>query len=72
MENSWKDTVSHAVSVFSFLVRGEGEMSGRKFAKAITNYCGSSDIRTNEIVKEVQKHIVTINATYKGTKYSCV
>lgn len=69
---TWRDTVSYAVSVFSFLIRGEGEMSGRKFAEHIRNYCGCSDEKQKVILSDVEKHIVRIEATYKGTKYSCV
>ena len=69
---TWRDTVSYAVSVFSFLIRGEGEMSGRKFAEHILNYCGCSDEKQKVILSDVEKHIVRIEATYKGTKYSCV
>lgn len=69
---TWRDTVSYAVSVFSFLILGEGEMSGRKFAEHIRNYCGCSDEKQKVILSDVEKHIVRIEATYKGTKYSCV
>lgn len=66
---TWRDTVEYAVNVYSFLIRGEGEMSGRKFAAAIRNYQGCGDERTKVILAEVEKHIVRINATYKGTGY---
>ena len=69
---TWRDTVSYAVDVFSFLIRGEEEMSGRKFAEHIRNYCGCSDERQKVILSEVERHIVRIEATYKGTKYSIV
>ena len=67
---TWRDTVSYAVDIFSFLIRGEGEMSGRKFAEHIRNYYGCSDERQKVILSEVERHIVRIEATYKGTKYS--
>ena len=64
-----KRTVSHAVSVFSFIIRGNGEMSGRKFADAILQYCGSSSDEFKEMISEVRKHIVKIESNYIGTKY---
>lgn len=69
MALNYIDTLKYAVSAFSFLIRGEGEMSGRKFAVAIRNYCGSSDERIKEILSVVEKHIVRIIADYRGTKY---
>ncbi len=69
---TWRDTVKHAVSVYSFLIRGEGEMSGREFSASIRNYCGSSDERMKEILNDVEKHVVRINATFKGTRYYTV
>lgn len=63
------ETVKYAVNVFSFLIRGEGEMSGKKFADAIRNYYCCSDERMKVVLNDVEKHIVRINATYKGTEY---
>ena len=66
---TWKDTVRHAVSVFSFIIRGEGEMSGRKFAEHIRNYCGSSTEEFKAMISAVENHIVKIESNYVGTKY---
>lgn len=66
---TWKDTVKHAVDAYSFLIRGEGEMNGRRFAKAIRSYYSCSDERTKAILSDIEKHIVRICATWKGTKY---
>ena len=70
MEEEWRETVSYAVSVFSFLIRGEGEMSGRKFAKVILDYCANPVAKV--CANEVKKHVTTIVATHKGTRYGIV
>jgi len=72
---SWRDTVKYAVEVYSFLIRGEGEMSGRKFAKYIRKYYSgepAKESRTHTVADCVEKHIVKIEATYKGTRYGIV
>lgn len=66
---SWRDTVKYAVDVYSFVIKGKGEMSGRKFAEQIRNYCGCSDEKMEVILSDVEKHIVTINSTYTVTRY---
>ena len=66
---TWKDTIEYVVDVYSFLIRGCGEMSGKRFADAIRSYCGQGDDRQKAILQDVEKHIVKINATYKGTGY---
>lgn len=66
------DTVKYAVNVYSFVIRGKGEMSGRKFANHIRDIYGSSDEKVKAILSDVEKHIVTIEATWKGTKYRVV
>ena len=68
---TWRDTIKYGVAVYSFLIRGEGEMSGRKFASIIKKYY-SGDAKQSAIISDIEKHIVTICATYKGTKYSDV
>ena len=68
-DDSWKKTMQHAVSVFSFLIRGEGEISGRKFAEHIKNYCGSSTEEFKAMISAVENHIVKIYSNYVGTKY---
>ena len=72
MITNFLDTVKYAVNVYSFVIRGEGEMSGRKFAKHIRDIYGSSDERTKAILSEVEKHVVTIESTWRGTKYRVV
>lgn len=52
------ETVKYAVNVFSFLIRGEGEMSGKKFADAIRNYYCCSDERMKAVLNDVEKHIL--------------
>lgn len=68
-DDSWKKTMRHAVSVFSFIIRGEGEMSGRKFAEHIKNYCGSSTEEFKAMISAVENHVVKIKSDYVGTKY---
>lgn len=68
-DDSWKKTMCHAVSVFSFIIRGEGEMSGRKFAEHIKNYCGSSTEEFKAMISAVENHVVKIKSDYVGTKY---
>ena len=68
-DDSWKKTMHHAVSVFSFIIRGEGEMSGRKFAEHIRNYCGSSTEELKEMISVVENHVVKIYSNYAGTKF---
>ena len=69
IDDSWKKTMRHAVSVFSFIIRGEGEMSGRKFAEHIKNYCGSSTEEFKAMISAVENHVVKIKSDYVGTKY---
>ena len=85
---TWRDTVSYAVNVFSFLIRGEGGMSGKDFAAVIRDYYSGKPATENAdgsfslhlaynqqafaCADEVEKHVFTIEATYKGTKYSIV
>ena len=68
IDDSWKKTMRHAVSVFSFIIRGEGEMSGRKFAEHIKNYCGSSTEEFKAMISAVENHVVKIKSDYVGTK----
>lgn len=65
--SDWRANVNHAVNVFSFLIRGEGEMSGRKFAKHILGYCSSDKAKI--LAEDVKNHIVRIDAGWSGTKY---
>lgn len=85
---TWRDTVKYAVDVYSFLIRGEGTMSGRKFAEHIRKYYSSETAKENSdgtfslhcaynkrahtVADCVEKHIVTIEATYKGTRYGII
>lgn len=46
-------------------------MSGRKFASIIKKYY-SGDAKQSAIISDIEKHIVTICATWKGTKYSYI
>lgn len=85
---TWRDIVKYAIEVYSFLILGEGEMSGRKFAKHIRNYYSGEPVKENSdgtfslhcaynerahtVADFVEKHIVTIEATYKGTRYGVV
>lgn len=72
---TWRDTVKYAVDVYSFLIRGEGTMSGRKFAEHIRKYYSSEPAKENRahtVADCVEKHIATIEATYKGTRYGII
>lgn len=66
---TWRDTVQYAVSVYSFLILGKGEMTGTSFAKIIQAHYDCSDPREKTIIKEIETHVTRINATYKGTEY---
>lgn len=66
---TWRDTVEFAVSVYSFLIRGKGEMTGKSFANIIQAYRDCSGPREKIIIKDIETHVTRINATYKGTEY---
>lgn len=68
---TWRDTVKFAVSVYSFLILGKGEMTGTSFANIIQTHYDCSGPREKTIIKEIETHVTRINATYKGTEY-CV
>lgn len=65
---TWRDTVKYAVGVYGFLILSKGEMTGREFAKYIRN-ATIADKRTKVILSEVEKHILTIRSTHRGTYY---
>lgn len=85
---TWRDTVKFAIEVYSFIIRGKGEMSGKKFAEHIRNYYSGESAKENadgtfslhlaynegahNIADCVEKHIITVEATYRGTKYRVV
>ena len=66
---TWRDTVKFAVSVYSFLIRGKGEMTGTSFANIIQAHYDCSGPREKTIIKDIETHVTQINATYKGTEY---
>ena len=69
IDNRWLDTIQYAVNVFSFIIRGKGEMSGESFAEHIRKYAGDGTIRQRIILESIKNHVTTIKATYEGTKY---
>lgn len=66
---TWRDTVKYAVSVYSFLILGKGEMAGTSFANIIQAHYDCSGPREQTIIKEIETHVTRINATHKGTEY---
>lgn len=66
---TWKDTIKYAVSVYDFIIRGKGEISGNEFADEIERMYEKSD-RRDAITREIRTHLVSINATYKGTFFT--
>ena len=66
---TWRDTVKFAVSVYSILILGKGEMTGTSFVNIIQAHYDCSGPRGKTIIKEIETHVTRINATYKGTEY---
>lgn len=66
---TWRDTIEYAVSVYDFIIRGKGLLTGKQFSNAIKAYYNCEGLRMQVILSEIEKHIVSINATYKGTSY---
>lgn len=82
---TWKDTVKYAVDAYSFLIRGKGEMNGADFARQIRDYYSGESAKENSdgtfslhvaynerahtVADCVEKHIVKIESTFRGTSY---
>ena len=67
---TWKDTVRHAVSVYSFLILGK-EMSGQEFVEEIKRRYDASNPRTQALLHALEGHLVNIKVRADGyTEYS--
>lgn len=67
---TWKDTVKHAVSVYSFLILGK-EMSGENFIEEIKRHYDSNNPRTRALLQALENHLVSIKVRADGyTEYT--
>lgn len=62
---AWKDTIEYAIDIYSFLIRGKGEMSGSDFAEHIRKVY-DCDEAMGIILLDVERHIITIEADWHG------
>lgn len=67
---TWKDTVQHAVSAYSFLILGK-EMSGEDFITEIKKRHDANNPRTRALLQALENHLVSIKVRADGyTEYS--
>lgn len=67
---TWKDTVKHAVSVYSFLILGK-EMSAENFIEEIKRHYDSNNPRTRALLQALENHLVSIKVRADGyTEYT--
>lgn len=67
---TWKDTVQHAVSAYSFLILGK-EMSGQDFVDEIKRRYDYNNPRTKSLLHALEEHLVKIKVRADGqTEYS--
>ena len=67
---TWKDTVQHAVSIYSFLILGK-EMSGEDFITEIKKRYDVNNPRTRALLHALENHLIRIKVRADGyTEYS--
>ena len=67
---TWKDTVKHAVSVYSSLILGK-EMSAENFIEKIKRHYDSNNPRTRALLQALENHLVGIKVRADGyTEYT--
>lgn len=63
---TWRDTIEYAIDAYSFVIRGEGEMSGREFAERVRKVYEVCDDAMEIILSDVERHIITIETDWYG------